>query len=319
MKHVFLILVIITTPLLTISQELPEILTTKQFERGIYKGFGEFLSNSPSIKDGFKIITEPGDRKIENDKEVYKLIADSAYSKKDIKGFWGVCDGQDIYVSEQTYLGKLIFRKILGLGRYCFFYGTTYSQIPVPAPSITGLIAVPAKHIEPIILNINNGKFYVLSKDILRTILEKDTELIKQYEKEKTKGDDLIKLSYIKQYNTKHSNEAILDTRLSIEVTLYRPQKKENFTPILISINDSAEFELPSNSFYTTNVQKSIVKLCINNVCEKVWLNKKEKNYFELIWEDDFKTPDLLKVDSDVGEFYLREIKSSVKKTISNR
>lgn len=315
MKLIFIVLFNITTPLLTISQELPEILTTKQFERGIYKGFGEFLSNSPSIKDEFKIITESGDRKIENDKEVYKLIlSDSAYSKKDIRDFWGVCDGQNIYVSEQTYTGKLVFRKFLGLGRYCFFNGTTYSQIPVPAPSVTGAILVPAKHTEPIILNINNGKFYILSKDILRTIIEKDRELINQYEKEKSKGDDLIMLSYIKEYNRKYESEAILDIGLSIEIIFYRPEKKGNIAPITISICDSTEFELPLSSFHTILVQRSIVKLCINNVCENVWLNKKEKNYFELIWEDDFKTPDRLKVDSDVGEFYLREIKSSVKK-----
>lgn len=315
MKHALVILLIISTPQVSISQELPEILITKQFDRGIYKGFGEFLSNSPSIKDEFKIITESGDRKIENDKEVYKLIlSDSSYSKKDIKSFWGVCDGQNIYVSEQTYTGKLVFRKFLGLGRYCFFNGTTYSHIPVPAPSVTGAISVPAKHTEPIILNINNGKFYILSKDILRTILEKDKELINQYEKEKSKGDDLIMLSYIKEYNRKHESEAILENELSIEIILYRPEKKGNIAPIKISICDSTEFELPFSSFHTSLVKRSIAKLCINGACENVWLNKKDKNYFELSWGDDIKTPVWQKVENDVGEFYLREIEYSAKK-----
>jgi hypothetical protein len=86
-------LLLFTTLCLNLSlfaQELPEILRTQEYKRGIYKNFAEFLKNSPSIITQFELTSKANDEEIRNGKAIYLLTGvDSLNVGNDI---WGVCE-----------------------------------------------------------------------------------------------------------------------------------------------------------------------------------------------------------------------------------
>ena len=296
------------------AQKLPAILTATKYEKGVYKDLSEFLANKPSITNDFQIIPLSGDRKIERGTADFKLVLlDSTIRRKDGKRIWGVCDGESIYVNEAQYNGDLNLKKIHGLGRYCYFKGSPPQKnlqdggVPIATAIINDMDV-------PYILNINNGKFFVLDKNLLRVILKRDQELLSLYEDSKRKDNPEILLHFIQEYNTRHVDEAFVDIFDPIEVIFYRPEKKEVNDPFIIQINDSTRIEVNGFDFKRHFSTSDTLSYCINDQCSEIALTKKRVNYIECSKNKKNGLPELIKVDRETGEYHYKRIEFAISK-----
>ncbi len=182
------------TVTVSFAQDQPPILATTKPQKGIYRDFQEFLNNAPSIQTGFIVLCKSGVDKIEKGTADYRvMLMDTVTKRRNLKKFWGVYDGDALYINEVVYGGPLNFKKMHGIGRYCYFKGSLVNNGGVIAAGVAGglvgaALAEAAMEIDgdhPYVLNINNGKVYLLDKETLKTILEKDPELSALYDKEK--------------------------------------------------------------------------------------------------------------------------------------
>jgi hypothetical protein len=85
-----------------------------------------------------------------------------------------------IYTNETNYGQPYGFRTLLRVSRYCVHQGFFTREVrgAVMLPGGLASVGVPIRNTEPYILNINNGKFYLLSKSTMRSILKKDEGLL---------------------------------------------------------------------------------------------------------------------------------------------
>jgi hypothetical protein len=320
----WMIALLLNLPFVPVSaQKLPAILTATRYEKGVYKDFSEFLHNSPSITNDFEIMPLSGERRIEKGIADFKLIMlDSAVRRRDAKKFWGACDGESIYVNEMGYDGPFRFKKIHGIGRYCYFNGSApVNYAPIAATgggliggAITGAaIGATNPHV-PYILNINNGKFFILDKKLLRIILKQDKELLTRYEAAQRKNKDEVLVSYIKEYNSRHESEAYVEGLDPIQIVFYRRDKKEVSSPVTINMGDSTLLELARydvRKHFSTSARFSY---CINDECGEIALAKKRVNYIECVLNRKSGKPELIAIDHNEGEFHAKKIEAEMVK-----
>ena len=159
----------------------------------------------------------------------------------------------------------------------------------------------------PYVLNINNGKFYLLTKDVLKIILKNDLALLKAYEDEEKRSERNTMLSYIKKYNDAHADEITYNRPQPITVILYRRQKKERLEPVTIDAGDTIRVSLTPNSIEQFTWLDDSLDVCVNSKCKTVPLDRKKVNFIECSWK--LEEPEVQKVDAQVGEFYHREIR----------
>jgi len=303
------------------AQEVPPILSVDKPRSGIYLDFNEFITNAPSIQSPFQLICKSGEYKIDRGTADYKLILlDSMNKRREIKKFWGVSDGETIYVNEVIYGGPLNFKKIHGLGRYCYFKGTLNNSSAavsagVMGGALGGGLAAAAMEIDgdyPYILNINNGKCFLLDKKTLKTVLAKDEALLAEYEdaERKSKRDTL--LSYIIRYNERNQDEIKHYRPEPYDITFYRRQKKERIGAITVTAGDTIQFALDPNSTKRITWLNASLDVCIEGNCKTILLEKKKINFIECSWKSE--QPEFAKVKIDVGSFYVKEIVYSEKK-----
>ena len=298
------------------AQDNPPILNADKPLKGIYRDFYEFLNNAPSIRSHFQMICKSGENKIERGTADYKLLfLDSITKRREIRKFWGVCDGETVYINEAIYGGPFNFKKIHGIGRYCYFKGslvnTSYSvnTAGVAGGAVGGALAAAAVEMDgdyPYILNINNGKFFLLDKEILKTILKKDEELYASFNEEERKSRKNTLLSYIIKYNERHHDEIKYNRPEPISITFYRRQKKERTEPLPVNVGDTIQLLLDPNSIKQVIWMNESLDVCIGSNCRTILLEKKKVNYVECSWKSEQK--EFKKVEDKVGEFYEREI-----------
>ena len=144
-----------------------DILTCTQKRVGVYMSFAEFRSNSPSIADTSVL----GDGKRKSRKLKDTPGADPIV--------WGYCTGDKVYyqVDDNWYV------EFKTLDRYCLFTARYTSFVPLMVG--TGTIGVPIYRKGQFVLNINNGKYYQLTKKVMKTVLKQDSELYAQYKADK--------------------------------------------------------------------------------------------------------------------------------------
>ena len=316
MKQLLYLVLTLISPSL-FAQQKPPILNAVDLQIGIYRTFEEFLNNTPSIRIPFEVKTESSQKMIERGTADYQLVlVDSIIRRKEIRNFWGVCDGETIYINETNYGGWVNFKKLHGIGRYCYFRGSLVDgangvyAAGVAGGAIGGALAAAAIAIDgdyPYILNINNGKVFLLDKALLKTILEKDPELDSIYDEEEKKSNKNTLLSYIVKYNERHEYEIKYNRPEPIDIAFYRRQKKERTDPIILSVGDTVQVSLKPNSMEQVTWWSDSIDICIDSNCRTIALNKKGVNYIECSWKSG--QPALKPVKVEVGEFYEREIR----------
>ncbi|HMG89827.1 MAG TPA: DUF6563 family protein [Chryseolinea sp.] len=319
----FLLWSMLMLTLISVSaQDKPPILMATKPQKGIYRDFQEFLNNAPSIQSPFIILCKSGDDKIERGTADYRvMLLDTATKRRDLKKFWGVYDGDAVYINEVVYGGPLNFKRMHGMGRYCYFKGSlvnngsTVAGAGVAVGLVGGALAAAIIEIDgdyPYVLNINNGNVYLLDKETLKTILKKDEELLALYDEEERKSKKNTLLSYIAEYNQRHQDEIKYNRPEPITVTFYRRVKKERIDPIDLNVADTIQLSLEPNSLKQVTWYKDSLDVCIGSTCRTIPLQKKVVNYVECSWRSEQQ--EFNKVDNKVGEFYEREIRTTNEK-----
>jgi hypothetical protein len=197
-------------------------------------------------------------------------------------------------VNEFAISGKVEFRKLQGVGRYCYFMASP-PQEHVYTPSlaaglVAGAIVHAAKGLEPFVLNVNNGKFFHLDKSVLTTILQRDRALLAEYETTDQKRKDHVLLEYIAKYNERHAEEADATLWFDRDVIIYRFDKRELATPIAVKLNDTLDLQLSPSQSKRLLVQGEKVKLCLQDgSCTEVNLVRKGVTFISLSQRKDDK------------------------------
>lgn len=178
-----------------------DILTTEVLRKGVYRSFEEFRTNSPSLTGEFymKEKSEFAQSNLGSVKnKLYHL--DSNGNETRIKhSVWGYCDGENVYIlwdNDGTVL-KDYFLKIQFLGRYCLFEDSGYNNV-------AGTTMVN-RYYTDYVLNINNGEVFHLKNKVVKIILERDSDMLKEFKNETNKSS--VRREYIKKYCLKYPDE----------------------------------------------------------------------------------------------------------------
>lgn len=298
------------------GQTTPPILQASKYTRGIYRSYVEFLKNAPSLTTDFTFKTNSTAKKVENNQAVYHLVMlDSAIRKRDLKKFWGFSDGTNVFINETAISGNLSFRKLQGIGRYCYLFASppdNYQYNPM-----TGIVGAAASNLprmidgdEPYVLNVNNGKFFLLNKKTLMTVLEKDPALLQEYELDEKRRRERTYIEYIKRYNENHLHEANLELWSDREVVVFRSLKKEIAEPTEILINDTLAITLKPNEVYRTRLQGEKAKFCSGEECTEISLIRKGVNYISTSLRKAGSNAIIRQVDMKEGEYWVGEIQN---------
>jgi len=87
----------LTTPL--VNRQEMELFISDDLTRGLYKNFEEFLSNKPSITDGYYIKSKP--RKHVKWNKTNSYLIKHSDSKKNINNIWGFSNGDSAFILHQ--------------------------------------------------------------------------------------------------------------------------------------------------------------------------------------------------------------------------
>ncbi|MBL0744388.1 hypothetical protein [Chryseolinea lacunae] len=158
-------------------------------------------------------------------------------------------------------------------------------------------------------MNLNNGRFYILDKAVMNTILKDDPQLFTQYKKEQGRGRSSVMFSYVSKYNERHRDE-IGRIEKDASVVFYRRAKKERQDSILITTADSAVHKIGPGQIIRLNLMQAVTTLCFDQKCYDVTLNTSFTNYVECSYQDKDNASHAKRVEQQAGEFYIREIES---------
>lgn len=187
-----------------------DILTTLKFRRGIYRTAWEFKSNTPSQGDEFEVRIDTGkyDRYI-----LYQ-------SGKKVRGMYGFCDGDYLYINAKVYGQSNYFVRLLVLGPIIYFedkraksnkvvgagVGTSVGFGLIGAAVVSGAMATTMTYGHPgwiIYVPDSDGQAYAFDKQSLSSIFEEaDTALLRSFEKEKKQlQDPRVLMKYMLEFN----------------------------------------------------------------------------------------------------------------------
>ena len=197
-----------------IGQTTDDILTTKTYREGIYMSFNEFRTNSPSILTEVYPISDKDKNSKEDDSPYSWYYKNKRGKEKSIgNNAWGFCRGDKIYFLKKAFPINY-FLPMVFTGRYCYaidninIFIQLFSDMEEEELSESDIKILERSRIpytEDVLININNGKDFLLTKEVLITIIEDDPEL---YEKFKNDPEGLEKrVSYILNYNTRHQDQ----------------------------------------------------------------------------------------------------------------
>ncbi len=120
-----------------------KIYNCKEYKKGFYKNYNEFITNSPSITYDFTITNLSKDTNDTLDTRVDYTLLDSS---KHTGRVWGFCDGKDVYVKHNNTTVTSTFLK-LHIGRCSFFSYRDRSSSPVvllPGLGLVGAVVAAA-------------------------------------------------------------------------------------------------------------------------------------------------------------------------------
>lgn len=185
---------------------------------GVYLTFDEFRKNDPSL---------PGKVLVSDNLIKYFDTVDREF-KNVKKSYWGAClnDTVYVYIAQATLSAAPRIYPVQSIDRYCFVSGfsSTHvgSGIVVKNASGTsgsnlrkntsGILRGSGSNIPmavtrkaEFVININNGNTYLLSDNLIKTIMNDDPELLRLYEGEEDRKNSFKK--YILEYNNGHQDE----------------------------------------------------------------------------------------------------------------
>lgn len=184
-------LILLASAAIAQQTTLDDIISVEDRKPGVYRTFKEFRANSPGLTGTLKVT-----------RNRVRILNEISGRYEAVKGeFWGSCVNDSIYVflketatAQSPHLYPLEF-----IGRYCYFVDTgAYTQM-------TGGGTYTGGYLAQYIVNINNGVIYKLDKKIMRTLLEKDSDLLQEFENESSKQE--VFRDYIIKINQRRAGD----------------------------------------------------------------------------------------------------------------
>ena len=169
----------------TVNQD-SYIVNAVVYNKGVYRTFGEFKHNRPSITDHYII-----------EKGTIWLTYDSGDKRKIKKSeVWGYCTGDKIFVRTAMY------NQILELGRYCYFRDQGKSQLY--GTHSNNMMFGGSK--ERKIIDFNTGEIKRLTTTSMKQIFETDDpELLTEFMAEPSNGKEFYK--FLMKYNQRNKTK----------------------------------------------------------------------------------------------------------------
>jgi hypothetical protein len=184
---IFLLLIVPLTGFTQAFDSTADIVHTKRYEKGIYKNFTEFKHNSPSVTEKF----------VFTGKNLWIPDQHGKNVKVKKKEVWGFSDGINVYIRRNKYSPLLL------TGRYCYFIEKGTRIMFAYSVSPFAILPIPVPYRDKVILNFNTGTTYLLTKRLMKQILETDDpELLKKFAAERRKGKKLEE--YLILYNKRN-------------------------------------------------------------------------------------------------------------------
>ncbi len=129
--------------------------------------------------------------------KLYKLESNGKTTRIK-KNVWGYCDGNNVFIFWSSNSGmKKYFLKIQFIDRYCLFKDSGYTYAP--------MTNIPIPYEKDYVINVNNGGVFPLRENIVKTILKKDSKMLKEFNNEIDKSS--VRREYIKRYCLKYPDE----------------------------------------------------------------------------------------------------------------
>ncbi|HEY5747201.1 MAG TPA: hypothetical protein VIU12_14060 [Chryseolinea sp.] len=306
------------------AQRIPPILQETTYKQGIYRTFTEFVNNAPSVTDEFSII-ESRDR--------YGLVfTDTTVSRKYTKSFWGFSIDNKVYVNTKNYasgtnyqmnstvgpFAKSVYLQMEAVSRYCYWSDHAYNPTntagvtqgtslgPVSAVSVG--VRIPTT--VGVVLNINNGNFYVLNKQMMYSILKNDAKLLELYKESPGKGKVDIMFFFLSKYNEGHRDE-IGRIEKDASIVLFRRIKKEKADTVAVSTPDSISYIVGPGQSTRFHFAQLTATFCVGTSCQDFVFSNSVTNYLQCTYQENDSQPKLELVEPRAAEFYLREIEGA--------
>lgn len=214
MKSIFVCLILISTTLLSYSQDsikvVNNILKTSKLNKGVYFSFNDFKENSPDSKKQFSL---------DKNADYYTFLVQNENNTLLTENeVWGISTGDSIYINNLKFSKNKGFKRLIKLGYpYSYFKGTSSNSelSDVSARTllfgvIIGAVAVAASFVPQeyiVLLNMKTGEFYVLNDANFEKLLQNDADLMHKYEKIlKIEDNDQFMYQLLDEYNIKHKN-----------------------------------------------------------------------------------------------------------------
>ena len=303
------------------AQNLPPILKAEKLKRGIYASFDDFLNNDPSVHIEFTLKQRSRVKQYWFGGSDYTVQVTGANGlMTNANKYWGVCDGDSVYVNASNYQKARGYVKLLRLGRFCYTKGITSDYLEgngaiysvgavggaVGGAVVGALANIPQQ--AAFIFNINNGKFTMLTEDVLTKILNRDSSLGAEYAAidKKAKKDPDVMLGYVEKFNQRHTDE-IKRERLA-KIVVYRRDKKERADTVNFVTSDSLHYSLGVNALEQFEAPKPTLTLCWSGQCTTFAINVEVVNYFQCLYREG-EPVQLKQRDVNEGEYYVRQIK----------
>lgn len=162
-------------------------------QKGMYRNFGEFIKNSPSViyrgtierrEEIINIITPP--------LAVYKLTFGDEKPCEKNERIWGFCDGQHFYKARNyMFEEKNVYDKIIFVGKYVYYQSTESSYSSTMMMSSAGGGAMmggsSSKRVLELSIDPDTGYPKEITIELLRKMIVDDNVLIKEFEMQKRK------------------------------------------------------------------------------------------------------------------------------------
>lgn len=170
-----------------------------EFTTGIYKTFGDFKQNGPSINEKAiienNIVAQTFISNALGDEKIY-YYDDSLHRKVRLKKgeFWGYCSNGIVYI----YLDNC-FHQLLKIGAICYFVETGNLAVSNSNIPVTGKTR-PFR-----LINFKTGDIYDANIYTLQEIIKDDTELYDEFMSLKRKSKKKKAMyQFLNRYNERH-------------------------------------------------------------------------------------------------------------------
>lgn len=131
----------------------------------------------------------------------YYLIKNG--NKKDIKfkNVWRLCDGENVYIAGgKDWLSRNHFFKLENIGKYCVYYTIDFSTY------VNGTDTGSQVDVVGHTININNGKDYIVNQAVMEKIIERDSTVFAEYNKDRYRKKYEY-AEFVRQYSDRHPEE----------------------------------------------------------------------------------------------------------------